>query len=369
MKNRSARLYFREGSSDKVYEVDLVGSGTAWTVNFAYGRRGNSLTTGTKTPQPVVFATAERLFDKIVNEKLAKGYQHQPGSGSVTGSAPTMTSTQPVKTASGYAPQLPLPLDESLLASILKNADWGAQEKMDGENRQLLIEDGVPRGINRKAQFVDLPVSYLTAAKRLPDCFLVGEAMGDKFCAFDLLEYEGKSLRQRPFSARYAQLEKVLASTRSPNWWDEPSPFSIVPLATGAADKAALLDKVRDANGEGVVFVRLDAEFASGKGRSKLKHKFVESATCLVIGINTQRSVEVGLLDEDGDMVPVGNVTIPVNEAIPCLDSLVEIRYLYRFDQGSLEQPVYLGERSDLDRSDAVLSQISRIKAKTLMEA
>jgi bifunctional non-homologous end joining protein LigD len=140
-------------------------------------------------------------------------------------------------------------------------------------------------------------------------------------------------------------------------------------LVTGLAAKSALLDRVRDANGEGVVFVRLDAEFVSGKGRSKLKFKFVESATCIVIGRNVQRSVEVGLLDEDGDLVSVGNVTIPENADIPVLDSLIEVRYLYRFSEGALEQPVFLSVRHDLDRCEALLSQVSRIKNKTLVEA
>ena len=44
-------------------------------VNFAFGRRGNALQTGTKTNEPVDFTTANRIFDKLVQEKMKKGYK------------------------------------------------------------------------------------------------------------------------------------------------------------------------------------------------------------------------------------------------------------------------------------------------------
>jgi WGR domain len=71
-----ARLAFREGSSDKVYEVDLVEVASGqYVVNFRYGRRGSALRDGTKTPAPVPLAKARSIFGKLVAEKTAGGYQ------------------------------------------------------------------------------------------------------------------------------------------------------------------------------------------------------------------------------------------------------------------------------------------------------
>jgi predicted DNA-binding WGR domain protein len=69
------RLEFREGTSDKVYEVDLceVGPGQ-YVVNFRYGRRGTALRDGSKTPAPVSQAQAQRIFDALIAEKRGKGY-------------------------------------------------------------------------------------------------------------------------------------------------------------------------------------------------------------------------------------------------------------------------------------------------------
>lgn len=72
---KSIQLFFQEGNSDKVYEIELLESGAdAYVVNFRYGRRGGSLKDGTKTVFPVPFAEAEKLFAELENEKRKKGY-------------------------------------------------------------------------------------------------------------------------------------------------------------------------------------------------------------------------------------------------------------------------------------------------------
>jgi len=71
-----ARLWFREGTSDKVYEVDLVEvAPNQYVVNFRYGRRGSALSDGTKTATPVDLAKARAIFGKLVAEKTAGGYK------------------------------------------------------------------------------------------------------------------------------------------------------------------------------------------------------------------------------------------------------------------------------------------------------
>ena len=49
----STTLYYREGTSDKVYQTSIEPSGELFVVNFAFGRRGSTLNTGTKTMSPV----------------------------------------------------------------------------------------------------------------------------------------------------------------------------------------------------------------------------------------------------------------------------------------------------------------------------
>ena len=78
---QQARLFFQQGNSDKVYEVDLceVGPGE-YVVNFRYGRRGANLKAGTKTVFPVSLDKAQKEFDKLVKGKTRKGYAELPES-------------------------------------------------------------------------------------------------------------------------------------------------------------------------------------------------------------------------------------------------------------------------------------------------
>jgi hypothetical protein len=71
-----SRLWFREGTSDKVFEIDLVEVATnQYVVNFRHGRRGSALKDGTKTALPLSIDRARVLFGRLVDEKKAGGYQ------------------------------------------------------------------------------------------------------------------------------------------------------------------------------------------------------------------------------------------------------------------------------------------------------
>lgn len=81
---RTLKLWFREGASDKIYEVDLVDTeaqdaAARFLVNFRYGRRGYTPREGTKTTAPVSRATAEKLFDSVVVSKVNDGYRRMDG--------------------------------------------------------------------------------------------------------------------------------------------------------------------------------------------------------------------------------------------------------------------------------------------------
>ena len=73
---QQSKLYFKEGKSDKVYEIDLCQlSDNEYIVNFRYGRRGSALKAGTKTPEAVSRDKAESIFTALEEEKRKKGYQ------------------------------------------------------------------------------------------------------------------------------------------------------------------------------------------------------------------------------------------------------------------------------------------------------
>lgn len=75
---KQTKLFFHEGKSDKVYEIDLCEiNPDAFIVNFRYGRRGAALKEGSKTPEFVSREKAESIFDQLEKEKRNKGYQSE----------------------------------------------------------------------------------------------------------------------------------------------------------------------------------------------------------------------------------------------------------------------------------------------------
>ena len=79
MSIKNTALRFVEGTSDKVYQVQIeeVSHSPEYVVNFQYGRTGSLLKEGTKTPDPVSFEEAMWTYNKLVAEKMKKGYQEE----------------------------------------------------------------------------------------------------------------------------------------------------------------------------------------------------------------------------------------------------------------------------------------------------
>lgn len=335
-------LYFKEGSSDKVYAAQLEPKGSGWVVNFQYGRRGSTMNTGTKTTAPVTYEKAKSIFDKLVREKTAKGYTAGEGATPYTGTSSEESDT-------GERPQLLNDVDdEAHVERLIKDPAWGMQEKMDGRRRMVKKKDGNVTGINRKGLAVGLPDGVFKDAEEFAESFtLDGESIGDVVFSFDLLDVAGDDLRKKGFAERFKILREI----------SEPGDIQLVPLAVTEKEKRALFDRVKKARGEGVVFKRLDAPYTAGRpnsGGTQLRYKFKARGSFIVAKVNTKRSVEVKLFD--GTLM--GNVTITPNKAVPAVGDIVEVEYLYCFKGGSLYQPVYLEVRDDIDAKDCTDKQL-----------
>jgi bifunctional non-homologous end joining protein LigD len=341
-------LYYREGSSDKVYQASIEPQGALFLVNFAYGRRGSTMTTGTKTQTPVDHGLARSIYDKLVRGKKAKGYTEGPD-------GTPYLHTDKEERVTGLLPQLLNPIDEKEAARLLTDPAWAMQEKFDGR-RVLLRKAGAEiHGINRKGLLIGLPSPIVVGAHKITGDFILdGECVGDVLYAFDLLEWDGEDYRTTPYQHRFAKLSSLL---------DRPdiTHIELAGTATDPACKTRLFRNLKAGKKEGVVFKRLDAPYTPGRpnsGGTQRKHKFYATCSAVVSKVNDKRSVELRLLKGKG-WIPVGNVTIPANFNVPAVNEVVEIRYLYAFrESNALYQPVYLGPRKDVEQHECVLSQI-----------
>lgn len=340
-------LYYREGSSDKVYQAGIRPQDGGYVVHFAYGRRGATLNTGSKTTAPVDYPEAKGIYDKLVKEKLAKGYT--PGENGTP-----YSQIDKARQATGIACQLLNPVPEGQVEDLLHDRDHWMQEKMDGRRLLLRKEGRDITGINRLGLAVAIPQTIAESAARYRGDFLIdGEAIGDTLHAFDLLAVDESDMRSQRFAARYLRLQDLLHS------FDHP--FIQIVKTWCFPDKQEWFYRLKEQGSEGVVFKHIEPPYTSGRpgtGGTQLKHKFCETASFIVTKLNVKRSVSLVLFD-GGRVVDAGNVTIPPNTNIPKAGSVIECRYLYAFrESGCIYQPVYLGPRDDIRAVECTTAQL-----------
>ena len=369
METEKVTLYFKQGTSDKVYQAALEAvENNHFVVNFAYGRRGATLTTGTKTKAPVDYAAAKKIYDKLVKSKTAEGYI--PGA-----AGPQYVHTDADAQETGIYCQLLNFIDEAQVPQFIADDAWWAQEKYDG--KRLLLHKVDAQGetviaINRTGRSVGAPDAMLQRAGSIGQIYLVdGEAVGETLFVFDLLEIDQTDLRSAPYSQRLLQLAGLGLD----------GAIVLAETAKTAAEKQQLYDRLKIAGTEGIVFKKQSAPYTVGRpssGGAQVKCKFYATASVIVTKLNAARSVAMAVLaskDQTGaapaseKLIGVGNVTIPPNQTVPALNAIIEVRYLYAYPDGSLYQATYLGVRDDLDVAACTQSQLKYKKERYVAAA
>jgi bifunctional non-homologous end joining protein LigD len=351
---KSVFLYFREGSSDKVYNVHLTEGAAGWDVRFQNGRRGKALRDGVKL-EGAGYPAALKEFEKVVSAKIKGGYTREE-------SGVAFSSAELAGQVTGFRPQL---LNEVTEAEALAlGPDWLVQEKHDGERRGALFEDGAAVYANRRGLAVGVQAPIDAAFRRLAEVVgpltLDAEDMGDHLVIFDVTRHFmiGPEARFRERAAVLAHLDKTIQNIGLFDQLrvDVPTPLPDF-IRLGAHGS------FRRAGAEGFVLRHADSVYTPGRpssGGEALKVKFWAEATCRVTpGRDGKASIGLELQDGvEGPWVPVGNVTVPPNQPMPAPGALVEVRYLYAEPGGALFQPVLKGVRTDLTEEAAQLVQL-----------
>jgi len=352
----SASFFCREGASDKEYNMQVSEVDHGYVVKYQYGRRGATLTPGVKPAKPVALDLAMKQFERMCKERITKGYTQ---AGTSTAAIETVERSR-----SGLQPQLLNQIDDEALEASLQDPAMCMQQKEDGERIMVSCRVSNVMASNKLGFTRPLPQSVIDAILSLPchEVVLDGELVGAQFRVFDMLSLNGNCYRAHGYGDRYAKYLAFLSMFQSPA-------LSLVEGWFEQDDKRKHFKRIKLENGEGVVFKDIHARSSPGRpnsGGAQLKFKFTESVTCIVDRVSDlRRSISLALLDERGIPALVGNVTVPVNKIIPAVGDLVEVRYLYRYENGSLFQPVLLGARTDIALHECTLSQIHRIKTKT----
>jgi bifunctional non-homologous end joining protein LigD len=350
---KSITLYCQDHGSDKVYMLQLNKVEGGFMVYYGNGKRGASLKPKAITTSPVTFEEAEKIYasKEAAKRKGKRGvsiYTESPDGGD------TLEVNENAGNHSGIEPQLLNEIDESQARKLCADPAWVAQEKHDGERRPVVVKNGVVSGINRRGEFTggmktEVAKGICTAKNMITDT----EDLGAYLAAFDLLEYDGVDLTGLGTVDRFRRLESIAN--------DSPA-LKISPMAVTTQEKTALLNRMIKEDREGIVFKRANAPYVGGRpcsGGDQLKFKLYDEASVVVMAINKQRSFKMKVIDANGNDVSVGNCTIPANQAIPAVGSIVEVKYLYAYPNGgSLYQPTFNKQRPDQTKNDCMQKQL-----------
>lgn len=184
---QSTSLIFTEGSSDKEYNCQIVQIAEGYAVTFQYGRRGNALTCGTKTAQPVQLAQAEKLYNQLVKEKIGKGYRAIDAANDGEGFTNSTTSQ------TFQAPQLLNEVTEDEAIQLLSDDRYVMLPKMDGKRILIsmsLDQFAISNKLAKGCSVPDIITKQIKALKNpidqqsLGDVHLDGELIGSHFFVF-----------------------------------------------------------------------------------------------------------------------------------------------------------------------------------------
>lgn len=241
---------------------------------------------------------------------------------------------------------------------------WCAEEKLDGQRLQVARDrDGVLTARNRRGLATSVPTRVVQALAGVPagEFLLDGELVGPRgretYHVFDVLMLRRTPLWQLPYRRRRAVRSRFLGQVEREGLRD-------VPTAHTTSEKQALLDRVTQQGGEGLVLKRLDREHSAGRDAirpSWLKHKLYSTLSAVVTSRSADRSsCQIALVrpGAPGTLQPLGSVA-DCGVLSPQPRDIVEVRYLYAFPRThALHQPVLLGIRTDVAPRECTTAQL-----------
>lgn len=354
-------LFYNQGSSNKVYNLDIRQVENSFELYAVYGRVGKPMRQNLIDTFDTIEGATEEAGRRAHLKKL-KGYAED----NATQVAEVLDTGLPT---TNVLPQLANTIkDQAKLRKWIQDHNFCMQTKHDGERRIAGVQDGKVVASNRRGQGVtlntDIAEELLSMWERCDKAdFLVdGEDMGDRFIVFDVIQWLGEDLRDTPFKVRTSHVIGSLGIWNeygeggedpivvdSPTWPEDLSDE----LGKMCDESAFLLFKDANHHEEGIILRDADAVYTTGRpnsGGAIIKVKNVTTATC-VAGNRNNSKRSISILIED---VLMGNVTIPPNYDIPNPGDFIEVEYLYAYPNGSLYQPVYKGVRTDKDCSDTL---------------
>lgn len=273
MEAKRVNLFKTEGSSDKVYNVELKELDGAWAVHAFNGRRGKALRLQNKG-EGLDYDAALAIYDKVVKSKVKGGYTEHEDGVSFSGAEFAGRKTE-------FRAQL---LNEIALEEAMQlDSSWLVQEKHDGERRCAYDGGEGPVYANRNGLSVGVqaPIdeAFRVLIKEVPGLGIDAEDMGGYLEIFDVIKDpelpEGASFGQRADRLMLLRHVAYCLGVHEVLRFNVPAPAH-----SFFQDH---LEALQERGAEGFVLRHRSAAYTPGRpnsGGTALKVKFWKDVTC-----------------------------------------------------------------------------------------
>ena len=254
--------------------------------------------------------------------------------------------------------------DIDAVARYVADDAWSMEQKADGIRCIVRTdENGAATFYSHTGEVLKSGVRHFpaiaAAVSVLKGCTLDGELLDSgRLWLFDVMEVLGTDTRLMPQAARrdlLATMQPALGGTV----------VSVLPQAVTATEKAALWAAVLAEGAEGVVVKRRSATYAVGSKHTRtsdiLKLKVTRTIDVVVTDRNTNGhlNAELGLYDEAGNLIHVGNCSM-IGKTSVAVGDVIEVTFLYVVDPAAprLYQARMMRPRPDRTADSCMTDQL-----------
>lgn len=317
-------LHYAAGGSDKVWAGGVLATETNALVHTCWGRRGLRLSE--KTDRMPSSQAAEAFLAKKAAEKRAKGYAdvdyHEPRYGLLDTLArllPPLASEAPAagsqddpvaqaRTELGLVVSRPTAAPPDALEAALTDPAVGITEKVNGERCVVRWDEDALTAYNRLGKALPGLPHGAQALTAVGTPFVVdGEWLPNGYAMFDLLEQDGVSVRHLAYRQRLERLKGLVlrpglvrdCGARLALTIADADGLALLDYEVAEAYKRALVKRVQEDGGEGVVLRALEGPSLPGNTPHERKVKFLAELDAFVLGVKeTSRdaSLRLGLV-------------------------------------------------------------------------
>lgn len=255
---------------------------------------------------------------------------------------------------------------------LLSNDEWIAQQKVDGQRILVTVTDGQVAFLNRQGVAKQTNVTSALRAEferfHIGEWCFDGEMLDGTYWLFDMPRAGEHVSPDDPLAVRLSVLDGLIDQGI---FTDSPV-LQVLPRAETTDEKIALRDRVRAANGEGLMLKSLNGRYEAGlRSRHLLKYKFVHTVDCVVLAVDTngKENLTLGLFKPGvKDAVVVGDCTGRAGDgsAAFTVGDVAEVKYLYMGAGGRLYQPTYPIKRDDKGPEECTWDQVVHVQKAVL---